>query len=52
MTLQSVAIGRLGGTVNVVVSGRQPSASGQILAQDVQTAQLSEGAASRDAIPH
>ena len=52
MTSQSTATKRLGGSVSVAVSGRQPSTAGQVVAEGVQIAQLSEGAALINAIPH
>ena len=52
MTSQSVAVKRLGGSVSVAVSGRQPSTAALVLAQDVQIVQLSEAVASKSSIPH
>ena len=51
-TSQSVATKRLGGGVNAVVSGRQPSTAAPVLALDVQTAQRRDTAALRSAIQH
>ena len=52
MTSQSVAIRRLGGGVSVAVSGRHTFKAALVLVEDVQIAQMSEGAAFGNAIPH
>ena len=52
VTSQSEATERLGGGVNAVVSGRQPSTTALVMALDVQIAHLSEAGAHGNASPH